>query len=218
MLLTATPAAPAETPTLWDLVLDGGYIMIPLALLLLLCIYIFTERCWAVNRAMRHDNSFMKRIRDCVVEGDINNATRLCKKNDSPAARIVLKGISRIGRPAQEVMMSLENAGNIEIARLGKGLSWLSTTAAGAPMLGFLGTVVGMMQAFLEMSAAGTASDISTLSGGISLALVTTVAGLIVGLIALFAYNYLVARLGKAMTELESESMEFMDMLNEPAL
>lgn len=218
MLLTAAPAtAPATTPTLWSLVLDGGYIMIPLALLLLLCIYIFTERCWTINRAMRHDSSFMKRIRDCVVEGDLNNAARLCRKNDSPAARLVLKGLSRIGRPTQEVMTALENTGNIEIARLGKGLTWLSTTAAGAPMLGFLGTVVGMMQAFFEMSSAGKASDINTLSGGISLALVTTVAGLIVGLIALFAYNYLVARLGKAMTWLESESMEFMDILNEPA-
>lgn len=217
MLLSAvTPAASA--PTLWDLVLDGGYIMIPLALLLLLSIYIFTYRCWAISQAMRDDKSLMKRVRDCIIEGDMDNAVRLCKKNDTPAARMVLKGITRIGRPTAEVMMAIENTGNIEVSRLGRGLTWLSTTAAGAPMLGFLGTVVGMMDAFFEMSAAGSASDITTLSGGISLALVTTVAGLIVGVIALFAYNYLVARLGKIMTELESKTMEFMDMLNEPAL
>ncbi|MBP3298697.1 MAG: MotA/TolQ/ExbB proton channel family protein [Muribaculaceae bacterium] len=213
MLLTAAPTQ----PTLWSLVLDGGYIMIPLAILLLLCIYIFTERCWAIARAMRDDKSFMKRIRDCVMEGDIENADRMCRKTDTPAARLVQKGISRIGRPMADVLMAVENTGNIEVSRLGKGLTWLSTTAAGAPMLGFLGTVVGMMDAFFQMSAAGTASDITTLSGGISLALVTTVAGLIVGIVALFAYNYLVARLGKVMTDLESKTMEFMDMLNEPA-
>lgn len=219
MLLSAAPAtaAPAAQHTLWDLVLDGGYIMIPLALLLLLCIYIFSERCWAISRAMREDKTFMKRIRDCIMEGDMDNAVRLCKKNDTPTARLVLKGITRIGRPAPEVMTAIENTGNIEVTRLGKGLTWLSTTAAGAPMLGFLGTVVGMMESFFEMSAAGSASDINTLSGGISLALVTTVAGLIVGVTALFAYNYLVARLGKVMAGLESKTMEFMDMLNEPA-
>lgn len=219
MLLSAAPAAPATSaaPRLWDLVLEGGYIMIPLALLLLLSIYIFAERCWAIRYAMREDKSFMRRIRDCVLEGDIDNAVRMCKKNDTPASRMILKGITRIGRPAPEVMAAMENVGNVEVSRLGKGLTWLSTTAAGAPMLGFLGTVVGMMQSFLQMSSAGS-SDIKTLSGGISLALVTTVAGLIVGVIALFAYNIIVARLGKVTTELENTSMEFMDMLNEPAV
>ncbi len=215
MLLSAVPAA--TQPTLWDLVLEGGYIMIPLGLLLLLSIYVFTERCWVISSAMRQDKTFMKRIRDCVSEGDMDNAVRLCKKSDLPAAKVVLKGITRIGRPASEVMAAMENTGNVEVARLGKSLTWLSTTAAGAPMLGFLGTVVGMMQAFMQMSAAGTAADINTLSGGISLALVTTVAGLIVGVLALFAYNYLVARLGKVTTMLESTSIDFMDMLNEPA-
>ena len=215
--MTTAPAAPVVQRTLWDLVLDGGYIMIPLALLLLVCVYVFCERCWTINRAMRQDKTFMKRIRDCVMEGDMNNAVRLCKKSDTPVSRLVYKGITRIGRPASEVMAAVENTGNVEVGRLGKGLTWLSTTAAGAPMLGFLGTVVGMMESFFEMSAAGSASDINTLSGGISLALVTTVAGLIVGIIALFAYNYLVSRLDRLMTELESKTMEFMDMRNEPA-
>lgn len=205
------------TPTLWTLILDGGYIMIPLALLLLLCIYIFIERCLVISSAMRDDKSLMKRVRDCVLEGDIDNARRICRKTDTPAARLIMKGLSRIGRPMSDVLMAVENTGNIEVSRLSKGLTWLSTTAAGAPMLGFLGTVVGMMEAFFQMSAAGKASDITTLSGGISLALVTTVAGLIVGICALFAYNYLVASVSKVMTELESTTMEFMDILNEPA-
>ena len=205
------------TPTLWTLILDGGYIMIPLALLLLLCIYIFIERCLVISSAMRDDKSLMKRVRDCVLEGDIDNARRICRKTDTPAARLIMKGLSRIGRPMSDVLMAVENTGNIEVSRLSKGLTWLSTTAAGAPMLGFLGTVVGMMEAFFQMSAAGKASDITTLSGGISLALVTTVAGLIVGICALFAYNYLVARVSKVMTELESTTLEFMDILNEPA-
>lgn len=207
----------SSTPTLWALILQGGYIMIPLALLLLLSIYIFIERCLVIAAAMRDDKSLMRRVRDCVLEGDIDNARRICRKTDTPAARLVLKGISRIGRPMADVLMAVENTGNIEISRLSKGLSWLSTTAAAAPMLGFLGTVVGMMEAFFQMSAAGRAADITTLSGGISLALITTVAGLIVGILALFAYNYLVARVGKVMTDLESKTMEFMDMLNEPA-
>lgn len=207
----------STTPTLWSLILQGGYIMIPLALLLLISIYIFIERCLAVRSAMRDDKSLMKRVRDCVLEGDIEDARRICRKTDTPAARLIMKGISRIGRPMSDVLMAVENTGNIEISRLSKGLVWLSTTAAGAPMLGFLGTVVGMMESFFAMSAAGKASDITTLSGGISLALVTTVAGLIVGILALFAYNYLIARVGKVMTDLECKTMEFMDMLNEPA-
>lgn len=203
--------------TLWNLVLQGGYIMIPLALLLLICIYIFIERMLAISAALKGDDSLMARVRDCVVEGDIENARRICRKNDTPASRLILKGLSRIGRPMNDVLMAVENTGNLEVSRLSKGLVWLSTTAAGAPMLGFLGTVVGMMQAFFEMSATGKAADISTLSGGISLALVTTVAGLTVGIAALFAYNYLVARVGRVMNDLESKTIEFMDLLNEPA-
>ena len=217
MLLTAATPAAAAAPSLWDLVLDGGYIMIPIGLLLLLTIYIFCDRCWVISRAMREDKSFMKRIRDCVMEGDLENALRLCKKSNTPVSRMIQKGLTRIGRPASEVMAALENTGNVEVSKLGRGMTWLSTTAAGAPMLGFLGTVIGMMEAFYDMSAAGSASDITTLSGGISLALVTTIAGLIVGVIALFAYNYLSARLGKATTGLEAKTQEFMDMLNEPA-
>lgn len=209
--------SPASTRNLWDLIVDGGFLMIPLAILLLIAIYIFIERCLVINKTITPDPTLMKRIRESIQDGDIENAERLCKRNDSPYSRLIVRGIQRLGRPAQEVLVAVENTGNIEISRLSKGLAWLSTTAAGAPMIGFLGTVVGMMEAFNSMAAKGTSVSISELGGGISMALVTTVAGLVVGILALFAYNYLAARLGKILTNMESQTMEFMDLLNEPA-
>lgn len=205
-----------QTLSFWSLVMDGGYIMIPLALLLILTIYVFTERFIAINRASKEDSSFMNRIRDYVHEGDIDSAFNLCKRTDTPYARLIQKGLSRIGRPMNDVLVAIENTGNIEVAQLGKGFPWLSTTAAGAPMLGFLGTVVGMIQAFFSLASAGTSANITVLSSGIYQALVTTVAGLVVGIIALFVYNYLVARVNRVMNSLETKTMEFMDLLNEP--
>ncbi|MDE6697580.1 MAG: MotA/TolQ/ExbB proton channel family protein [Muribaculaceae bacterium] len=206
-----------ETLSLWSLVMDGGYIMIPLALMLIVSIYIFVERLLAISRASKDDHTFMQRIRDYVHEGDLESARQLCKKTDTPYARLILKGITRIGRPMQDVLVAIENTGNIEVAKLGKGFTWLSTTAAGAPMLGFLGTVTGMIEAFYALAMAGTGANIIVLSSGIYQALVTTVAGLIVGILALFAYNFLVSRVNRVMTGLESKTMEFMDLLNEPA-
>lgn len=200
----------------WSLVMDGGYIMIPLAVLLLVAVYVFTERLIVIGRAAREDKTFMNRIRDYVHEGDIESARNLCKRTDTPYGRLIDKGLSRIGRNMNDVLVAIENTGNIEVANLGKGLPWLSTTAAGAPMLGFLGTVVGMIDAFFSLANAGTAANITVLSSGIYQALVTTVAGLVVGIIALFAYNYLVARINRVMNAMESKTMEFMDLLNEP--
>lgn len=197
--------------------MDGGYIMIPLAIMLIVVIYVFTERCIVINRAARTDRTFMDRIRDCVHDGDIESAINLCRKSDTPYARLVMKGLSRIGRPMNDILVAIENTGNIEVARLGKGFPWLSTTAAGAPMLGFLGTVVGMIDAFYSLASAGNAANITLLSSGIYQALVTTVAGLVVGILALFAYNYLVARVNTVMNHLETATMDFMDILNEPA-
>ena len=170
-----------------------------------------------INKASQEDASFMKRIKDYIHEGEIESAQNLCKKNGSPYARLIAKGISRIGRPMSDVLVAIENTGNLEIAKLSKGLPWLATTAAGAPMLGFLGTVMGMVDAFYNLASAGISANIDGLAGGIYEALVTTVAGLIVGIIALFAYNYLVARINKVMNMLEAKTMEFMDLLNEPA-
>ncbi len=207
----------SNTLSFWSLVMDGGYIMIPIAILLIVVIYVFTERCIAISRAAREDSTFMNRIREYIHEGDIESAHNLCRKTNTPYARLIDKGLSRIGRPMNDVLVAIENTGNIEVANLGKGFPWLSTTAAGAPMLGFLGTVVGMIQAFFSLASAGTSADISVLASGIYQALVTTVAGLVVGILALFAYNYLVARVNRVMNSLEMKTMEFMDLLNEPA-
>lgn len=159
----------------------------------------------------------MKRIRDYIHEGEIESARNLCKQTNTPYARLIDKGITRIGRQASEVLIAIENTGNIEVARLGKGLTWLATTAAGAPMIGFLGTVIGMVEAFYNLASAGSQANIDVLAGGIYEALVTTVAGLVVGLIAMFAYNWLTSRINRVLTGLEARTMEFMDLLNEPA-
>lgn len=188
--------------------------MIPLALLALICIYIFIERLLVINRAGHQDSTFMKRIDDYVHEGEIESALNLCKNTPTAYSALIAKGLTRIGRPMQDILVTVENMGNIEIARLGKGLPWLATTAAGAPMLGFLGTVIGMVEAFHAMATAGSAATLATFADGIYTALVTTVAGLVVGVAALFAYNYLVARLNSVMTLLEGKTMEFMDLLN----
>lgn len=215
MILNAAMPA-AQGPNLWDLCVNAGFIMIPLALLALISIYVFVERALVIRRASRQDSGFMHRINDAIVEGRIDDAHNICRRADTPYARLIDKGISRIGRPMNDVLVTIENTGNIEVAALGKGLPWLATTAAGAPMLGFLGTVIGMVQSFYGMASAGSSAGIGVLADGIYQALVTTVAGLIVGIIALFAYNYLVARINGVMRRLESATMEFMDLLNEP--
>ncbi len=217
----AAEAAEAATQvaelSLWDLCLQGGPLMIPLALLSIICVYVFIERMLVISKADRLDDSFMKRIRDYIHEGEVESAYNLCRKSDTPYARLIEKGISRIGRPVNDIMSAIENTGNIEVANLSKGLPWLATTASGAPMLGFLGTVIGMVEAFYSIASQGNSADISTFSGGIYTALVTTVAGLVVGVVALFAYNYIVARVNSVMNRMEAKTMEFMDLLNEPA-
>ncbi len=219
MQAAASSAATASTPELsvWDLSLKGGIIMIPLLILSLVSIYIFIERWLVIRKAAAEDETFMKRIKDYIHDGEIESAEKLCKKTATPYARLIQKGISRIGRPMNDVLVAIENTGNIEVAKLGKGFTWLATTAAGAPMLGFLGTVTGMVKAFFALASAGNSANISILANGIYEALVTTVAGLIVGIIALFAYNYLSARVNHVMNQLERKTMEFMDLLNEPA-
>ena len=211
-----TPAAAEETLNVWSLCLKGGIIMIPLLILSLVSIYIFIERSLALRKAATEDATFMKKIKDYIHDGEIESATLLCRKTDTPYARLIQKGISRIGRPMNDVLVAIENVGNIEIANRGKGFTWLATTAAGAPMIGFLGTVTGMVKAFFALSTAGNNANITVLAGGIYEALVTTVAGLVVGIIALFAYNYLTARVNHVMNQLENKTMEFMDLLNEP--
>ncbi len=203
---------------LWELTLKGGFIMIPLLLLSILTIYIFVERMLVLRAAAKEDDTFMQRIKDYIHNGDIESALALCKNNNTPVARLIEKGITRLGRPMNDVLVAIENEGNIEVAKLERRFSWVATTAAGAPMLGFLGTVLGMVSAFHSMAAAGEAADISTLSSGIYEALVTTVAGLVVGIIAMFAYNLLVSRVSSVVNTLEARTMDFMDLLNEPVV
>lgn len=216
MLLLETPAANGPEISLWNLCLDGGWIMIVLAALLLICIYVFVERAIVIGRASRQDDTFMKRIKDYIHSGRIDSAEQLCRNTDTPYARLIGKGISRIGRPMQDVLVTIENVGNLEVSGLSKGFTWLATIAAGAPMIGFLGTVIGMVQSFYAIAQSGSSAQIGDFAGGIYTALVTTVAGLIVGIISMFAYNYLVSRLNAAMNHMEARTMEFMDLLNEP--
>jgi len=217
------PAAAAAEPVIkelsvWDLITAGGWwFMIPLALLAVVSIYIFFERLFAINHANRQDRSFMDRIKEYIHRGEVDQALKLCQDTNTPYSRMIEKGVTRIGRPMNDVLVAIENVGNMEVAKLEKGFNWLATTAAGAPMIGFLGTVVGMVNAFFQLASAGNNSNVSILAGGIYQALVTTVAGLIVGIIALFAYNYLTSRVNKVMNKLEGKTMEFMDLLNEPA-
>ena len=219
----AAPVAEAAEPivkelSVWELIKAGGwFIMIPLALLAVVSIYIFFERLFAINHANRQDRSFMDRIKEYIHRGDVNQALQLCQDTNTPYSRMIEKGVTRIGRPMNDVLVAIENVGNMEVAKLEKGFSWLATTAAGAPMIGFLGTVIGMVQAFFQLASAGNNSNVTILASGIYQALVTTVAGLVVGIIALFAYNFLTSRVNKVMNKLEGKTMEFMDLLNEPA-
>lgn len=208
--------APAQL-RLWDLCLNGGWIMIVLAVLLIVAIYVIIERAIVIHAASKQDSTFMKRIKDYIHSDEIENARNLCSQTDTPYARLIGKGLSRIGRPMNDVLVTIENTGNLEIASLSKGLTWLATIAGGAPMIGFLGTVIGMVQSFFDIANSGSSAQIGTFADGIYTALVTTVAGLIVGIIAMFAYNYLVARVNKVMNLMEANIMEFMDLLNEPA-
>ncbi len=207
----------AVTMNAFDLALKGGWIMIVLLILLFLSIYVLIERTLIIKKARQEDATFMNRIKDYIHEGKVDAALGLCRKTDTPAARMVEKGISRLGRPMTDVTSAVENVGNIEIAFLEKGLPILATTAAGAPMIGFLGTVTGMVKAFMSMAGEGANVDVTSLSTGIYEALVTTVGGLVVGIIAMFAYNYLTTLIKGVINKMEMRIMEFMDILNEPA-
>ncbi len=213
---TAVAQAATKTMGLGDLVLAGGWLMIPLALLAGAMVFIFVERFMAIRRASQVDMNFMRRIRDMIYEGKMAAALDLTRKTDTPIARMVEKGIERIGRPMSDVQTSIENVANLEVSKLETNLPFLATIAGGAPMIGFLGTVIGMVQAFMNLSQAGGAVDMSLLSAGMYTAMITTVAGLVVGIPAYFGYNYLVARIEKLVFQLEANSIAFMDILNQP--
>lgn len=212
----ALPAKEELSFSLIDMAFKGGWLMIPLLLLSILTIYLFAEKWWAIRKASKVDDNFMKDIRDYIHQGKIESALALCRNTDSPISRLTEKGIERIGRPLQDIQTAVENMGNVEVARLEKGLPMLATIAGGAPMIGFLGTVMGMVQAFYNMSQAGNNIDITLLSGGIYTAMVTTVAGLIVGILAYFGYNYLTAQVSDLVFKMQNNTISFMDVLHEP--
>ena len=191
----------------------GGWLMIVLAILSIVAIYVFAERLYAINHASKVDKNFTKDITDYLQDGKKKSALALCKKSDTPIARMLEKGIERMGRPLHDIQAAVENVGNLEVARLEKGLPVLASIAGGAPMIGFLGTVMGMVQAFFNMSRAGNNIDITLLSGGIYTAMITTVGGLIVGIIAYFCYNYLTSRVSDVVYKMENSTIEFMDAL-----
>lgn len=214
----ANDAAAQEEMKFIDLALKGGWVMIPIVILSIIAVYIFFERWGAIRRASRFDLNFMNRIKDYIHDGKLESAHALCQSYNNPVARMIEKGINRIGRPLNDVSAAIENIGKLEIYQLEKGLPFLATTAGGAPMIGFLGTVMGMIKAFIDISRTGSNNIVvKQLSDGIYEALVTTVAGLIVGIMAYFAYNILVSNIEKIVFRLEASSTEFMDLLNEPA-
>ncbi len=211
-------AVEAEELTLsyWELAFKGGPVMIPIIILSLIAVYIFIERYFVIRRLSKENINFMDKIKDFIHDGKIESAQTLCQSIDTPIARMIEKGIQRIGRPLNDINAAIENIGRLEIYKLEKGLPTLATVAGAAPMIGFLGTVMGMIIAFYDMSNAGSNINVALLSNGIYTAMVTTVAGLIVGIIAYFAYNILVAKVEKIVNQLEARTSEFMDLLNEP--
>lgn len=204
-----------EPISLLDLAMKGGWIMIVLLLLSLIATYIFVERLLLYRSVGGNNPTFLSKIRDYIREGKVQSALDLCSNQKSIGSKMIAKGIERLGRPVQDISAAIENVGNIEVSKLEKGLPILATVASGAPMVGFLGTVTGMIRAFYDMASAGANVDVALLSSGIYEALVTTVGGLIVGIIALFAYNYLVTRVDSLVTRAEAEALEFMDLLHE---
>ena len=221
--LLQVPVADAVTKateirmSLWDMTVQGGWIMLILAIFSVIAVYIFIERFITINKAAKKDDAFMETIRLYMKDGKLDDAKVLCQKKSTPLSRMIEKGISRVGKPLNDIQTAIENVGNLEVSNLEKGVALLAMISGAGPMLGFLGTVIGMIRAFYDMSMAGNNIDIELLSTGIYQAMVTTVGGLIVGIIAFIFYNILVAQIDKVVNLLESKSIEFMDVLNEPA-
>lgn len=209
-----------KTLSIYKLIMDGGLggqiIIAILLVLLAVAFYIYFERFFAIKAASKTDRNFMNKIRDHVSHGKLDAAKMLCIQNNSPAGRLVEKGISRIGKPLEDINTAIENAGRLEIYKLEKNVPVLATIAGAAPMIGFLGTVIGMIVAIHEIANAGGQIDIKMLSDGLYTAMTTTVAGLVVGIISYIQYNHLVVRTNKVVYEMEAKSVEFLDLLNEP--
>ena len=218
----ATQVATSEevgeiTVSTWEMAQKGGWILAVLGVLSILAVYIFIERYLMIRRATHEDKNFMNNIRDYMHNGRLDSAIDLCKTTNTPIANMIMKGLSRIGKPLTDINAAIENVGNLEVAKLEKNVASLATIASISPMIGFLGTVIGMVRAFYDMSMAGNNIDIGVLSSGIYQAMITTVGGLIVGIIGYVLYNIIVARIEKMVFLMEARATEFMDVLYEPA-
>ena len=208
--------AAQQSISIWELTVKGGIIMIPIGILWIVAIYLFVERWLTINKANEDPDPFMSRVKELVLKGDITGAKMLCTQSNTPIARMIEKGVSRIGSPLKNIEASIENVGKIEIFKLEKNLPTLATIAGSAPMIGFLGTVIGMVQAFIAISQEEGSVSPKLLSSGIYTAMITTVAGLIVGIMAYLAYNFLVSRVQKVVHKMEYTSIDFIDLLQEP--
>lgn len=207
-----------ETLSIMNLLIGGGwYIMIPLAFLSVVAVYIFIERYLSVARVVKGDTTFMERVKESVLKGEIQNARQICKEVNNPYSRIIEKGLMRVGKPMADIGLAIDNEGKLEITKLEQSLSMEATIAGAAPMIGFLGTVIGMMASFHEMNTNGNAVELNQLAGGIMQAMVTTAAGLVIGIIAYLSYNILVGRIDKVAYKMDELSVRFIDMLQEPA-
>lgn len=216
----AEPIVEEKTLSLFDLMLSGGLggqiIIIILFILLFAAVYIYFERLFAIKSASQVDKNFMLQIKDNVLNGNIESAKMRCAQSDSPVARLTEKGISRIGSPLEDINTAIENAGRLEVYKLEKNVSILATIAGAAPMIGFLGTVIGMVIAFHELAISSGQAQMGALAEGIYTAMTTTVAGLIVGIIAYIGYNHLVVKTDKVVHQMEATAVDFLDLLNEP--
>ncbi len=210
-----------KTLSIWELVTSGGVggniIMFTLFLLLAIALYLYFERLFAINAASKMDVNFMNNIKMHIMQGKLDAAKMLCVQTNSPVSRLIEKGISRIGKPLEDINTAIENAGKLEIYKLEKNVSTLATISGAGPMIGFLGTVIGMILAFHEMASGGGQIEVGALAEGIYTAMTTTVAGLVVGIISYIAYNHLVVKTDKVVHQMEANATDFLDLLNEPS-
>ena len=213
---TGMAAQDTGSVSLWELLMNGGWAMIPIAILSLLAVYIFVERLLTIRRAAQTPNQFSEKIKQLVLNGDINGARLLCNQSDTPVAKMLEKGLSRIGSPLKNIEVSIENVGRIELYKLEKNLSLMATISGAAPMIGFLGTVTGMIKAFIAIAQEEGSVSPKLLSQGIYEAMITTAAGLLVGIMAYLMYNYLVGQVQKIVHKMEYNSIDFIDLLQEP--
>lgn len=210
-VVEAVPVQEELSFSLISMAAKGGWLMLVLLALSIVAIYIFGKKWWAIRQAGKIDKNFIKDVDNYLMEGKVRSARALCKRSDTPVARMIEKGVERIDKPLPDIRIAVENVANVEVAKLEKGLPALATIAGGAPMIGFLGTVMGMVQAFFNMAQAGNNIDITLLSGGIYTAMITTVGGLIVGILAYFGYNFLTSQVTSLVSKMEAASIEFLD-------